>query len=335
VKLFDFTGAATVEEAVRSAGPGAKFLAGGTNLVDLMRYDVERPDKLIDVSHLALAKIEPTKDGGLAIGALVRNSDLAADKRIKKDYAVLSQALLNGASPQLRNMATTGGNLLQRTRCSYFYDTAFPCNKREPGSGCPAIHGVNRMHAILGQSDSCIAVHPSDMAVAMAMLDAVVHVQSANGSRAIPIAELHRLPGATPEVDTTLLPGELITAVHLPHLPIAANSHYVKVRDRASYAFALVSVAAAITTDGSTIKAARFALGGVAHKPWRSLEAEHALTGKPANAESFRHAAEIALRDAKGSGGNDFKIELAKRTVVKAFMDIVGGKGRSVPGGLA
>jgi xanthine dehydrogenase YagS FAD-binding subunit len=292
VRPLEYQRANTVDEAVRllAADPYARFLGGGTNLVDLMKYGVEEPSRLVDVTRLPLTGIEPLAGGGLRIGALVRNSDLAEDPRIVQAYPVLSQALLNGASPQLRNLATTGGNLLQRTRCYYFYDTAFACNKRSPGSGCPAIAGQNRIHAILGQSESCIAVHPSDMAVALAALDAVVRVQGPGGARAIPIGEFHRLPGSTPNVDTNLRHGELIVAVELPASPVAAHSHYVKVRDRASYAFALVSAAVALYAPSGTIEQARIALGGVAHKPWRALEAERALQGRSPDAESFRRA---------------------------------------------
>jgi xanthine dehydrogenase YagS FAD-binding subunit len=324
VRPLDYQRANTVDEAVRllAADPYARFLGGGTNLVDLMKYGVEEPSRLVDVTRLPLTGIEPLAGGGLRIGALVRNSDLAEDPRIVQAYPVLSQALLNGASPQLRNMATTGGNLLQRTRCYYFYDTAFACNKRSPGSGCPAITGQNRIHAILGQSESCIAVHPSDMAVALAALDAVVRVQGPGGARVIPIGEFHRLPGSTPNVDTNLRHGELIVAVDLPASPLAARSHYLKVRDRASYAFALVSAAVALYAPAGTIEQARIALGGVAHKPWRALEAERALQGRAPDAASFRRAADVALRDAQGYEHNTFKIELAKRTIVRALTEV-------------
>jgi xanthine dehydrogenase YagS FAD-binding subunit len=325
MKPFEYSRVSNVGEAVKQKDgkTNVRFLAGGSNLVDLMRYGVEGPDHLIDVTRLPLDKIEDS-NGGLRVGALVRNSDLAADPRVVQRYPVLSQALLAGASPQLRNMATTGGNLLQRTRCYYFYDTAFPCNKRQPGSGCPAIPGVNRIHAILGQSENCIAVHPSDMAVAMAILDATVHTEGAKGKREIPILEFHRLPGDTPNIDTNLQPDELITHIEIPAMPMAGHSSYLKVRDRNSYAFALVSVAAALDVQGGTIKSARFALGGVAHKPWRSLDAEKALEGQPATAESFAHAADIALGGAKGYEHNTFKIELAKRSIVRAFSDLAG-----------
>jgi xanthine dehydrogenase YagS FAD-binding subunit len=304
-----------------AANTHAKFLGGGTNLIDLMKMGVERPDQLVDINRLDLTKVEQLPDnGGVRIGALVRNSDLAEHDLIKRNYPVLSEALLSGASPQLRNLATTGGNLLQRTRCYYFYDPAFPmCNKRDPGSGCGALEGYNRIHAILGQSDKCIATHPSDMSVAMAALDAVVRVQGPKGERTIPFEDFHRLPGETPNVETTLQPDELITAVDLPALPFARRSFYLKVRDRASYAFALVSVAAAIELDGQNIKNVRLALGGVAHKPWRAHKAEQALAGKQPDEASFRAAAEAELADAKGYKYNSFKIELAKRAITQAL----------------
>ncbi len=307
-----------------TAGKGAKFLGGGTNLVDLMKYDVEHPTALIDINHVALTEVTTLPDGGLRIGALVRNSDLANNKAVIAQYPLLSQALLSGASAQLRNMATTGGNLLQRTRCYYFMDTAFPqCNKRMPGSGCGAIQGFNRIHAILGQTDkgtnspeTCIATNPSDMNVAMSALSATVLVEGPKGKRSIPVREFHRLPGSTPQVDTVLRSDELITAVDLPGAKFARNSWYLKVRDRQSYAFALVSVAAGLEMDGQTIRSAGLALGGVAHKPWHSPEAEHALVGQPATPETFAKAADLALRGAKGYQNNEFKIALAKQSVV-------------------
>ena len=315
-------------EAALSAivAPGAKFLAGGTNLVDLMKDDVEHPTTLVDVNHLGMNKVEAREDGA-TIGAGVRNSDLANDPGIVRHFPLLSHALLSGASPQLRNMATTGGNLLQRTRCYYFMDTAFAsCNKRNPGSGCGALIGFNRIHAILGQTDegaksahSCIATNPSDMNVALYALDAKVEVQGPKGKRTIPVTDFHRLPGKTPELETELRPDELIVAVTLPPSKFAKNSWYLKARDRQSYAFALVSVAAGLEMQGDTIQSAGLALGGVAHKPWRSAEAEHALTGKPATAEGFRSAAEIALRGARGYKDNMFKVELAKQCVVRAL----------------
>lgn len=302
----------------------AKFLGGGTNLVDLMKMGVETPARLIDINRLPLAQVEELpNDAGVRIGALVRNSDLAEHPLVTARYPVLSEALLSGASPQLRNLATTAGNLMQRTRCYYFYDPAFPmCNKRKPGSGCGALEGYNRIHAILGQSDRCIATHPSDMCVALAALDAIVRVQGPKGERTIPIGDFHRLPGDTPEVETSLQPDELITAVDLPKISFAARSHYLKVRDRAQYAFALVSVAAALELDNGTIKTARIALGGVAHKPWRASKAEETLAGKKGNADTFRAAAEAELASARGYKYNTFKIELAKRAITQALTTV-------------
>src|SRR5947207_10232957 len=293
---FTYSRAADADQAVTaiSSKPQGKFLGGGTNLIDLMKMGVETPNELVDVTRLPLAKIEELSDKGVRIGALARNSDVAEHELIKTRYPVLSLALLSGASPQLRNMATVGGNLLQRTRCYYFYDPAFPeCNKRKPGSGCGALDGYNRIHAILGQSDQCIATHPSDMCVALAALEAIVRVRGPKGEREIPFADFHRLPGNTPNIDTNLQPDELIVAVDLPEIPFATRSHYLKVRDRASYAFALVSVAAALDVDSNNkIKAARIALGGVAHKPWRASKAETELVGKNPNEKTFRAAAE-------------------------------------------
>lgn len=327
MKPFAYARAADENQAVAAlrGKPSAKFLGGGTNLIDLMKMGVETPTQLIDINRLPLAQVEELPGGkGIRIGGLARNSDVAEHPLIKERYPVLSEALLAGASPQLRNMATTGGNLLQRTRCYYFYDPAFPaCNKRNPGSGCGAIHGFNRIHAILGQSEQCIATHPSDMCVAMAALDAVIRVRGPKGERQIPIADFHRLPGDTPQVDTNLAADELITAVDLPASPFAKHSHYLKVRDRASYAFALVSVAAALELNpDKTIKSARLALGGVAHKPWRAAIAEKKLTGAKANEETFRAAAEAELADAKGYKHNFFKIELAKRSIVRALSTV-------------
>jgi xanthine dehydrogenase YagS FAD-binding subunit len=324
---FHYARAGNVADAVRqmSASPGAKFIAGGTNLVDLMKMDVEQPSKLIDVSKLPLDKVEPTAAGGLRIGALVCNSDLAYHPLIEQRYPVLSSALLAGASQQLRNMASVGGNLLQRTRCAYFYDIATPCNKREPGSGCSAIDGLNRINAILGTSDACIAVHPSDMCVALAVLEAKVHVAGPGGERAIAFADFHRLPGDTPQRDTNLGADELVTSVELPSRGFAANYTYLKIRDRLSYAFALVSVAVGLELEGGTIKEARFALGGVAHKPWRNAEAEAALRGRPATETTFAQAADIVLRDAKGFGHNTFKIGLARRAIVRALSQAARG----------
>src|ERR1041384_7295700 len=297
MNAFTYKRAGDQSEAVReiAANGRAKFLAGGTNLIDLMKMNVQQPDELIDITRLALKKIEQTPKG-LRLGALATNSEVATNKLVRANYPVLSEALLAGASPQLRNMATVGGNLLQRTRCYYFMDTTFPCNKRAPGSGCPAIPGFNRIHAILGASDKCIAVHPSDMAVALAALDAVVRVESQRGAREIPITEFHRLPGDTPEVDTNLQPDELIVAVDLPASSFARRSGYLKIRDRAQYAFALVSVAAALDLKNGKIETARLALGGVAHKPWRATDAEKVLTGARADARTFKAAAEAALR---------------------------------------
>jgi xanthine dehydrogenase YagS FAD-binding subunit len=300
-------------------------VAGGTNLIDLMKMDVERPAKVIDINGLALKHVEGTSDGGLRIGALVRNTDLACHPPVEQRYPVLASAIMAGASQQLRNMASTGGNLLQRTRCHYFYDTATPCNKREPGSGCSAIDGHNRMHAILGASEECIAVHPSDMCVALAMLEAKVHVTGASGDRVIAFADFHRLPGDTPQRDTNLEAGEIITAVELPAKGFSENYTYLKIRDRLSYAFALVSVAVGLEIDGETIREARFALGGVAHKPWRNPQAEDALNGQPANEATFARAADVLLRDAKGYAHNSFKIDLARRCLLRAFTQAAHG----------
>jgi xanthine dehydrogenase YagS FAD-binding subunit len=324
---FTYSRASDANQAVTaiSGKPHAKFLGGGTNLIDLMKMGVETPDSLVDINSLPLAQVEELPEGkGVRIGAMVRNSDLAEHSLIKTRYPVLSEALLSGASPQLRNMATVGGNLLQRTRCYYFYDPAFPaCNKRNPGSGCGALEGYNRMHAILGQSDQCIATHPSDMCVALAALDAVVSVRGPTGERDITFSDFHRLPGNTPERDTNLRPDELVVAVDLPAVPFARRSHYLKVRDRASYAFALVSVAAALDLDpAKRIKAARLALGGVAHKPWRANAAERKLIGQTADEKIFREAAEAELASAKGYKYNSFKIELAKRAIVRALSTV-------------
>jgi xanthine dehydrogenase YagS FAD-binding subunit len=328
---FQYARARDVADAVRqiAADPAAKFIAGGTNLIDLMKEDVERPSRLIDISRLPLKTVEATADGGLRIGALVPNSDLAYHPLIEQRYPLLGSAILAGASQQLRNMASTGGNLLQRTRCYYFYDTATPCNKREPGSGCSAINGLNRMHAILGASEACIATHPSDMCVALAALDAKVHVTGPAGQRAIAFSDFHRLPGNTPQLDTNLHPNEIITAVELPAQGFAAHYSYLKIRDRLSYAFALVSIAAALELEGDTIKEARLALGGVAHKPWRDAAAEAALRGKPADQGTFTHAADLLLRDAKGYAHNSFKIELARRGIVRALTQAARGTPQS------
>src|SRR5438067_10069349 len=323
---FVYSRAADAQQAVAGiAGQtNSKLLGGGTNLIDLMKMGVETPSQLVDINRLPLTQIEELPNGkGVRVGALVRNSDTAEHPLITSRYPVLSQAVLAGASPQLRNLATTGGNLLQRTRCYYFYDPAFPaCNKRQPGSGCGALEGFNRVHAILGQSDQCIATHPSDMCVALAALDAVVRVQGSKGEREIPFADFHRLPGDTPNVDTNLGADELITAVDLPAISFATGSHYLKVRDRASYAFALVSVAAVLDVQNGQINAARVALGGVAHKPWRAQKAEAALVGKAADEKTFRAAAEAELAAAKGYKHNSFKIELAKRAIVRALRTV-------------
>ncbi len=319
---FGFSRAIDVADAVRqiAADPGATFVAGGTNLIDLIKEGVTKPSRLIDITRLALNRIEDMPDGGLRIGALVPNSDLAYHPEINKRYPLLASAILAGASPQLRNMATTGGNLLQRTRCFYFYDTTTPCNKREPGSGCSAINGLNRMHAILGASEHCIATHQSDMCVALAALEARVLLAGRNGERSIAFADFHRLPGDTPQIDANLDKDEIITGVELPPEGFAKNYSYLKIRDRLSYAFALVSVAAAVAIDNGVIRQARFALGGVAHKPWRDRRAEAQLSGAPATRESFASAAEMILRDARGFGHNDFKIELARRAIVRALI---------------
>lgn len=303
-----------------------EFLAGGTNLVDLMKLDVMQPDVLVDVRCLTSGDIADLPDGRLRIGAAVTNSELAADRRIRSRYPVLSQALLSGASGQLRNLATTGGNLLQRTRCAYFYDTTTPCNKREPGTDCSALEGCNSGHAILGASRHCVATHPSDMAVAMAALDAVVHILGPGGEREIPISELHRLPGEEPQRDTTLAHAELITAVDLPPLRFSANSRYRKVRERASYAFALVSVAAALDVGDDEVRDARIALGGVAHKPWRARKAEKALRGRPANAESFRAAAEAELAAAVPLRDNAYKVPLAVNVMTQTLLELSEGR---------
>ena len=325
---FEYQRAEQAEAAVEavSRSKDARFLAGGTNLIDLMKNGVEQPARLIDINRLsALAEIYPLPDGGLRLGALARNSDTANHPLVRKNYPLLAQALLAGASPQLRNMATNGGNLLQRTRCYYFMDTAFSqCNKRVPGSGCGAREGLNRTHAILGASDQCIATNPSDMSVALAALEAKIRVRGAKGERTIAIAEFHRLPGTTPELDTNLQPGELILSIDLPKSLYAAHSHYLKVRDRASYAFALVSVAAALDLDGRHIRSARIALGGVAHKPWRSENAEKTIAGREISVEVFEAAATKVLAGARPYSQNAFKVELAKQTIIQA-LSIAGG----------
>ncbi|HEX7850192.1 MAG TPA: xanthine dehydrogenase family protein subunit M [Sphingomonas sp.] len=322
MKPFDYAPAASVEEALAAGAGGGRYIAGGTNLVDLMKLQVETPAKLVDISRLALDGVEEVDGGGIRIGALVPNSDLAAHQLIRAHYPMLSRALLAGASAQLRNKASTGGNLLQRTRCYYFYETAAACNKREPGSGCAAIHGFNRIHAVLGASDSCIATHPSDMAVALRALDAaVVTALPDGGGRRIALGDLYRLPGDTPEIETNLKPGELIIAIELP-APPPGRQLYRKVRDRASYAFALVSIAAAVAVEDGVVTSAQLAFGGLAPMPWRSTEAEAALVGKPAGTEAFEAAAEALLKDARGHGHNDFKIVLARRTLIASLRDL-------------
>jgi xanthine dehydrogenase YagS FAD-binding subunit len=321
MKPFAYVKPLDVEAAlVAAAEPGAKFLGGGTNLVDLMREGIEQPDTVVDVTGLPFDTVDELPDGGLRIGALVRNSALAANRQVRARYPMLSQALLSGASGQLRNMATVGGNLLQRTRCPYFYDAASACNKREPGSGCDALDGFHRGCAILGVSESCIATHPSDMCVALVALDGVVEVRGRDGIRRVPLAELHRLPGDTPQIETELAPGELITAVELP--PLAAGSRYRKVRDRASFAFALVSVAAALQVSGGTVTEIRLALGGVAPKPWRARTAERLLLGGPADQAAFRRAAEAELDAAAVREGNAFKVALATATIVATLREL-------------
>ncbi|HEX7183647.1 MAG TPA: xanthine dehydrogenase family protein subunit M [Thermoanaerobaculia bacterium] len=322
MRPFKYVRASDPDAAARgvAANPQAKFLAGGTNILDLMKEDVERPNELMDLTRLKLAEIKPAR-GGVSIGALATNTETANHPLIRQNYPLLTQAIVAGASAQLRNMATNGGNLLQRTRCQYFYDTAMPCNKREPGTGCGAREGLNRIHAIFGWSEKCVATYPGDMANALYALDAVVRVSGASGrERTIPISDFHRLPGDTPEKDTNLQHGELIVAIELPRSNFAKNSYYLKVRDRASYAFALVAVAAALELDGGTIRQSRVVLGSVAHKPWRSQEAEAALAGKSASEESFRRAAEAALEDAKPLAHNAYKVELGKRAIVRALM---------------
>jgi xanthine dehydrogenase YagS FAD-binding subunit len=326
---FSYARPGSLAEAVHEAA-SARVIAGGTNLIDLMKYNVERPARLMDITRLpGLDAIEATPDGGLRIGALVSNSTVAYDDRVNARYPLLASAILAGASPQLRNAATTGGNLLQRTRCYYFYDSGTACNKRQPGSGCPAIGGVNRIHAILGTSEHCIATHPSDMCVALAALAAMVHVTGPNGDRVIPFADFHRLPGDQPQRDTSLEPDEIVTAVAVPPDDFGVHHSYLKLRDRLSYAFALVSVAAALKLDGDRIATARIALGGVASKPWRVAEAEDALAGQPATAESFDRAADHLLSGAKGFGHNDFKIGLARAAIIRALKQAAAGTPQS------
>ncbi len=332
MRSFEYARATDAAGAITQLGgdPNAQFIGGGTNLIDLMKYQVEEPARLIDISRLPLDKIEELPGGGVRIGSLARNSDMANHPLVRERFPVLTEALVAGASPQLRNLATAGGNLLQRTRCYYFYDVGFAqCNKRKPGSGCAARDGYNRIHAILGASDECIATHPSDMAVALAALGAVVRVQGARGDREIAFADFHRLPGNTPQFDTNLKHGELITAIDIP--AVAGSGQYfsyVKVRDRASYAFALVSAAAVMDLDNGRIRSARLALGGVAHKPWRVPEAEQVLAGKPAGDAAYRQAAEAIVRGARTYPHNAFKVEMAKRTVVRA-LTVAASRGKT------
>ena len=324
---FTYVEVSSVEEALAAFDGHSRWIAGGTNLLDLMKENVERPLRLIDLNALPLAGIEPTAKGGLMLGALARNAATAYDDTVRRHYPLLSAALLAGASPQIRNMATNGGNLLQRTRCVYFYDLAAPCNKREPGAGCSAVGGLTRQHAILGASEACIATHPSDMCVALAALEAVVHVQSRNGARTIPFGDFHRRPGDRPDEDNTLAPDELITHIELPPAPqYEAHSASLKVRDRASYAFALVSVAAALDLDAQgNIRSARIALGGVAHKPWRLPEAEALLAGKTPTEENFSAAAELLLQGARSQGDNAFKLVMARRAILRALETATSG----------
>lgn len=325
---FSYTRASDVEGAL-SLAEDAKFLAGGTNLIDLMKENVERPTRLVDITRLPLKDIEETDNGGLRLGALATNSDTASHPHIEARYPLLSSAILAGASPQLRNAATNGGNLLQRTRCYYFYDAATPCNKRDPGSGCGAIGGINRIHAILGASASCIATHPSDMCVALRALDAEIVVRGKTGERRMSIADFHRLPGSAPERDTTLAPNELITGIELPPETFVRHYTYLKLRDRLSYAFALVSVAVVMQLDGSGIQTARVALGGVAHKPWRDEDAELTLVGQPAHDGAYASFADKLLNGAVGQGMNDFKIPLAKKAIVRAMRQAATGTPQS------
>ena len=328
MRPFKFSSANDARNAVQtvSANQTAKFLAGGTNILDLMKEDVMRPTELVDVSRLKLTQIK-SANGGLSLGALAKNTDTANHPLVRQNYPLLSQAILAGASQQIRNMATNDGNLLQRTRCSYFYDVAMPCNKREPGTGCGALEGINRMHAVFGWSEKCVAVYPSDMSIALAALDAVVKVKDTSGAeRSIAFADFHRLPGDRPELDNNLKPGELITTIEIPKNNFAGKSYYLKVRDRASYAFALVSVAAALEMNGNRIKQARIALGGVAHKPWRAIEAEKMLVGKDATEANFKLAAEAEMRGARPLEHNKFKVELGSRGIVRALqMAMKGG----------
>ncbi|MBC7568526.1 MAG: xanthine dehydrogenase family protein subunit M [Spirosoma sp.] len=332
MRPFKYTSATDVSSAAKglSGNPHAKFLAGGTNLLDLMKEDVERPDELIDINRLPLADIKTiasgTNQGGLSIGGLGKNTDAANHPLVRQHYPLLTRAILAGASSQIRNMATNGGNLLQRTRCPYFYDVSMPCNKRAPGTGCGAMQGINRLHAIFGWSEKCVAVYPSDMAIALSALDAVVTVRNASGQeRTIPFTDFHRLPGDSPEKETNLNQGELITAIELPKNRFADHSYYLKVRDRASYAFALISVAAALELDGNKISKVRIAMGGVAHKPWRVLKAEQLLVGKEATEANFRLAATAGMAEARPLEHNKFKVELGNRSIILALQQALNG----------
>jgi xanthine dehydrogenase YagS FAD-binding subunit len=329
MKNFTYVRANSTQDAIQRASQekGANFIAGGTNLVDRLKVFLDEPSQLIDISRLKLNQIDRTDEGGLRIGALVSNTAVADYPEIRNNYPLLSRAILSGASQQIRNMATVGGNLMQRTRCPYYYDTVFPCNKRQPGSGCPAATGINKMHAILGASEQCLAVNPSDMCVPLAALDAIVEVEGAQGRREIPFTEFHRLPDNTPQLDNNLAPGEIITAVILPPISFAKSGVYLKLRDRASYAFALISVAAAVDIQDGEIQQARMALGGVAHKPWRSPEAEQFLQGKPAETATFQQAAELALRNAKPLKYNAFKVDMTKRAIRRALTVSAQGGG--------
>jgi xanthine dehydrogenase YagS FAD-binding subunit len=331
---FSYERTSSIDAAVvaLAGNPHARIIAGGSNLIDLIKYNVEKPESLIDITRIdGLSDISETAGGGLRVGAMVTNAALAIDPSVITRFPLLAAAILAGATPQLRNAATTGGNLNQRTRCYYFYDTATPCNKRESGTGCPAIKGLNRIHAILGTSEHCIATHPSDMCVALAALEAIVHVSGPHGNRAIPVGEYHRLPGETPHLDTTLRRGEVVTSVELPGASQMFASHftYLKLRDRLSYAFALVSVAAAISLDGGIVRQARIALGGVAHRPWRREEAEALIIGKPANEATFALAADALLEGAKGFEHNHFKIELARRAIIRGLAQAAAGTPQS------
>ncbi|MBC7886981.1 MAG: xanthine dehydrogenase family protein subunit M [Ferruginibacter sp.] len=332
MRPFKYSGTGSVNAAsqILAVNPNAKLLAGGTNLLDLMKEDVERPDELVDISRLNLTSVKMisggVNTGGLSIGALDKNTDTANHPLVRQNFPLLTQAILAGASAQIRNMATTGGNLNQRTRCPYFYDIAMPCNKRQPGTGCGAFEGVNRNHAIFGWSENCIAVHPSDMCIALVALDAIVKVQGIDGTvRNIPFSGYHRLPGDMPQKDNNLNPGEIVIAIEIPKNNFAGKSYYLKVRDRASYAFALLSVAAALETEGNKIKQVRIAMGGVAHKPWRATEAENFLSGKIADEKNFKEAADTAMLMAKPLEHNQFKVELGKRAIVRALMQAMNG----------